>query len=142
MKKIFSLLLLICAVFAFSSVSNVCYAKKKGLSKTEIQTLSDTLDTLTQKVYANSLFSPADNNKLLSIKIALDNAILAGAKPEFAPLYYKVGVLLKLREYNDDAIDAFQTVLENFADTPLAPRSVKELTKMGVKIQAPGAPVK
>jgi len=37
----------------------------------------------------------------------------------------------------DEAADCFQTILENFSDTPFAPKAVKELTKMGVKIQAP-----
>jgi hypothetical protein len=126
---------LVC-VFVMNS-NNECFAKKKGLSKAEIQQYSDDLDGLTKKVYAHSLFSPADNQKMINMKLGLDNAILSGVKPEFAPLFYKMGVLLESREYKDEATDCFQTILENFADTPLAPRAVRELTKMGVKIQAP-----
>ena len=44
-----------------------------------------------------------------------------------APIYYKAGNLYKARKYQTDAIECYQTVLENFADTAIAPKAVKEL---------------
>ena len=37
----------------------------------------------------------------------------------------------------DESIDCLQTVLENFADTALAPKAAAQLKSMGVVVKAP-----
>jgi hypothetical protein len=91
-------------------------------------------------MYGHGLFSPEDNEHLIEIKLKLDDQMLVASDPSLAPLYYKLGVLLKSRDMKDDAVDCFQTVLENFADTALAPKASDQLKAMGVSIKLPTGP--
>src|SRR5574344_2537128 len=119
MKKIFFVLFIIIAIFSVTFMEAQTAPKKGGkgaLKAEELTQMSDTIDALTRKVYAHSLFSPKDNEALIAIKIKLDNQMLVSPDVTLAPLYYKVGKLYKLREYKDEAIDCFQTILENFVD--------------------------
>ena len=99
--------------------------------------MSDSIDNLTKKIYARALLSPADNEKLIGIKIQLDNQMLVATASELAPLYYKVGNVYKLRNMNSEAIDCYKTVLENFSDTALAPKARAALAELGVEVTAP-----
>lgn len=142
MKKILALLLLFSFIFCLANMDSVQAAKKgkkteAGISQEEVTTLSATLDTLTRKVYSASLFSPQENAQIVQIKMKLDDQMLLAPDPSFAPMYYKLGNLLRAREYKNEAIECYQTVLENFADTALAPKAVKELKAMGVEIKDP-----
>lgn len=116
--------------------------KKGGGGITEEQALKIKADTdrLTRKIYANGLFSPADNEALISSKMALDSAMLVAPDPTFAPLYYNLGFVYTKRAMKEEAIDCFQTILENFGDTALGPKARRELEKMGVTIKAPTMP--
>jgi hypothetical protein len=139
--KFSAIILTVCAIF-FSFLSTDAYAaskksKKGGLKPEEITQLTTDINVLTKKVYAQSLFSPAENEKLINIKIMLDDAMMGAPSPEFAPLYYKAGNLYKAREYKQEAIECYQTILENFADTAFAPKAQAELLKLGVKIAVP-----
>lgn len=141
MKKL--LLLLIVAIFFICDIaSNSTQAakkttKKSAISATQIKEMSENVDYLTTKIYAGSLFSPEDNSKLIQVKITLDNQMLISPDPTLAPLYYKAGNLYKAREYKTEAIDCYQTILENFGDTALAPKALKELNLLGVKVNLP-----
>jgi len=115
-------------------------SKKGGISEDDMTAMSTTVDSLTKKMYGNCLFSPEDNESLIDIKIKLDNQMLIASDPSLAPLYYKVAVLFKSREMKDEAVDCFQTILENFADTALAPKAAAQLKLMGVTVQLPGTP--
>lgn len=140
MKKILVLLivgLLVAMAFGIETVEAKKGGKAKGLSPDDMITMSTTVDNLTKKMYANGLFSPADNENLIDIKIKLDNQMLVAPDVALAPLYYKVGVLYKTREMKDEAIDSFQTVLENFSDTALAPKAAAQLKSMGVVVKEP-----
>jgi hypothetical protein len=140
MKKILVLIIagiLVALAFGMESVEAKKGGKAKGLSPDDMITMSTTVDTLTKKMYANGLFSPADNENLIDIKIKLDNQMLVAPDVALAPLYYKVGVLYKTREMKDESIDCLQTVLENFADTALAPKAAAQLKSMGVVVKAP-----
>ena len=108
-----------------------------SISQEEMNTMSNTIDTLTRKVYANSLFSPDDNSKMIEIKIKLDNQMLITPDITLAPLYYKAGNLYKAREYKQEAIDCYKTILENFPDTALAPKAMATLKEMGVEVVIP-----
>lgn len=140
MKKIVVLILailLVAGAFMFESVEAKKSGKSKGLTADDLVTMSASVDNLTKKMYANGLFSPQENENLIDIKIKLDNQMLVAPDPALAPLYYKVGVLYKSREMKDEAIDCFQTVLENFADTALAPKAAAQLKSMGIVVKAP-----
>ena len=131
-------LILVIMVGIVSPHEALAKKKKKGLSEEEMTQITTTTDTLLKKVYSASLFSPKDNESLIDLKIKLDSAMAIAPNPDYAPLYYKAGYIYNKREYRDDSIECFQTILDNFSDSPYAARSMNELKKMGVKIVAPG----
>ena len=99
--------------------------------------MSDNIDEKTKKIYGRALFSPKDNETLIGIKIRLDNQMLMAANPALAPLYYKAGTIYRLRDMKPEAIDCYQTILENFSETALAPKARAALEMMGVQVAAP-----
>ncbi len=133
MKKLFALIILV-LFFVTSSTSTGVFAAGKKTSMTT------TLTRLTKKIYARGLFSPQDTEALVDIKMSLDSAMLMAPDPTFAPLYYNLGVIYEKRKMTDDAVECFQTILENFGDTALGPKARNELTKMGVTIKLPTLP--
>ncbi len=146
MKKIILILLTLVIAVSFILPNPVDAAKKGGgkkssISKEDMEKITTSVDDYTRRVYSNSLFSPKDMQNLVDIKIKLDDQMLATPAPELAPLYYKIGNVYKARGYNDDAIECFQTILENFADTALAPKARKKLQDLGVEIKAPESPI-
>lgn len=142
MKKFlifFVVALIIVSTFAVNTTQAAKKSKKGGITADQITEMSVTVDNLTKKMYGGSLFSPEDNEKLIDIKIQLDNQMLITPDPTLAPLYYKAGNLYKAREYKDEAVDCYQTILENFSDTALAPKALKALNAMGVSVNLPQA---
>ena len=137
MKKVF--LWLIVGFLVLSAISlDVSAAKKAGkISKEEVQEMSDCIDNMTKKIYGRALLSPQDTEKIADVKIKLDNSMLVATASELAPLYYKVGNVYKLRGMNTEAIECYQTILENFSDTALAPKARAALESLGVTITAP-----
>jgi len=137
MKKIF--LTIITVILLLTAISlDVSAAKKSAkLSKEDIAEMSDTIDKLTQKIYGRALLSPQDNEELIGIKIKLDNQMLMASNPALAPLYFKAGNIYKLRDMKSEAIECYQTVLENFSETALAPKARTALEQMGVEVAAP-----
>ena len=99
--------------------------------------MSDNIDNITKKIYARALLSPQDNETLIGIKIQLDNQMLVATATELAPLYYKVGNVYKLRGMKTEAIDCYQTILENFSDTALAPKAKAALEEYGIVVSTP-----
>jgi len=139
MKKIIVWIVVSFLVLAAISL-DVSAAKKAGkISKEEVQQMSDDIDNLTKKIYGRALLSPQDNEALIGIKIKLDNSMLVATASELAPLYYKAGNVYKLRGMNTEAIECYQTILENFSDTALAPKARAALESLGVTIEAPSA---
>lgn len=137
---LFLVLTVVGAIFCFDSADAKKSGKKGGISEDDMTAMSTTVDNLTKKMYGNGLFSPEDNQNLIDIKIKLDNQMLVASDPTLAPLYYKIAVLLKSRDMKDDAVDCFQTILENFADTALAPKAAAQLKLMGVDVKLPAKP--
>lgn len=142
LKKVF----LSCIIFSFIILNlwgqNIASAAPKKKTKTslnqeQLEAINKNLNTLTRKVYANSLFSPQENETMINIKLDLDDAMLKAVSPEYAPLYHMEANLLKKRGYKNEAIECYQTILENFSDTAFAPKARQELTKMGVTIAVP-----
>lgn len=139
-KKILIVLFVVALISSFfgrETVEAKKGGKKGSISQEQMDQMSATVDSLTKKMYANCLFSPIDNENLISIKIQLDNQMLVAPDLTLAPLYYKVGILYKSREMKEEAIECFQTVLENFSDTALAPKAAAQLKSMGVEVKAP-----
>lgn len=143
MKKTLILLLIGMIVFSMASKDSLAAKRSKkvagAISQEDMVTMSGTIDRLTRKVYSNSLFSPQDNAEMIEIKIKLDNQMLIAPDAGLAPLYYKAANLYKAREYKQEAIDCYQTILENFPDTALAPKARQVLTSMGIAVVDPNA---
>ena len=137
MKRVISFVLV--GFFLISAIClDVSAAKKSSkLSKEAVQQMSDDIDGLTKKIYARALLSPQDNETLIGIKIQLDNQMLVATATELAPLYYKVGNVYKLRNMMPEAIECYQTILENFSDTALAPKARAALAELGVEVTTP-----
>ena len=140
MKKF--ILLMIVGVFFASIFAVDAQAAKKSSKKSKIsqEFLTETdneINRLTTKIYGKALLSPKDNESLITIKIKLDTQMIQDSAPELAPLYYKTGNILKLREMNKDAIECYQTVLENFANTAFAPKARAALIDMGIDVKEP-----
>lgn len=139
MKKVlivFIVGLLVLGLLSFDSV-DAKKSKKSGISDADMTAMSTTVENLTKKMYAKGLFSPEDNEKLIDIKLKLDDQMLAAPDPSLAPLYYKIAVLYKSRDMKDEAVDCFQTILENFSSTALAPKAAAQLKLMGVSVKVP-----
>ena len=137
MKKIILSIITIFLLLTAISLDVSAAKKSAKLSKEDIAEMSDTIDRLTQKIYGRALFSPQDNEELIGIKIKLDNQMLMAPNPSLAPLFYKAGNIYKLRDMKPEAIECYQTVLENFSETALAPKSRAALEQMGVEVAAP-----
>lgn len=137
MKKVLTFIL--AGFFLISAIClDVSAAKKSSkISKEAVQQMSDDIDNITRKIYARALLSPKDNETLIGIKIQLDNQMLVASATELAPLYYKVGNVYKLRKMNPEAIECYQTILENFSDTALAPKARAALAELGIEVTAP-----
>ena len=73
MKKTFILILVGLIIFSMASTDSLAAKKSKKsagtLSQEDMTTMADTIDRLTKKVYANSLFSPQDNSEMIEIKM-------------------------------------------------------------------------
>ena len=139
MKRFFTFLLV--GFFLISAICLDASAAKKSskISKEAVQQMSDDIDNLTKKIYARALLSPQDNETLIGIKIQLDNQMLVATATELAPLYFKAGNVYKLRNMKPEAIDCYQTILENFSDTALAPKARAALAEYGITVTAPEA---
>lgn len=137
MKKIILSILTIFLLLTAISLDVSAAKKSAKLSKEDIAEMSDTIDRLTKKIYGRALLSPQDNEDLIGIKIKLDNQMLMASNPALAPLYFKAGNIYKLRDMKPEAIECYQTVLENFSETALAPKARAALEQMGVEVKAP-----
>lgn len=140
MKKTLFLLLVGVLVFSMAQIDTFA-AKKAGkggaIPAQKMTEMSETIDRLTKKVYSNSLFSPEDNSEMIEIKITLDNQMLIAPDLTLAPLYYRAANLYNSRGYKKESIECYQTILENFPDTALAPKATQALKAMGVNIITP-----
>ncbi len=138
MKKLLTLALAaIFVIIAFTMDASAAKKSSKKMSAEAMDEISLTIDNLTKKVYGRALLSPEDNQKLIDVKIQLDNQMLSSPDVSLAPLYYKAGYLYKMREMKQESVECFQTILENFADTALAPKARTSLRAMGIEVAEP-----
>ena len=111
--------------------------KKKGVSQEVITDITTKVNTLTQKVYERELYTPEDSKSLITLKLQLDEQMDNLPEAAFAPLYFKIGNIYRMRGDEKDAIVCYQTILENFSDTAYGPKARDILTQMGVEIRLP-----
>lgn len=111
--------------------------KKKGVSQEVLTELSSKINVLTQKVYERELYTPQDSKDLITLKLQLDEQMDNLPEAAFAPLYFKIGNIYRLRGEEKDAIVCYQTILENFSDTAYGPKAKDILTQMGIEIKLP-----
>lgn len=142
MKRVISIIIpiLLIALFIFNQVlpANAAKsAKKKGVSPEVITEYTDKIDGLTKKIYERELYTPEDANQLIDLKLKLDEQMDNMSEAAFAPLYFKLGNIFRMRGEEKDAVICYQTILENFSDTAYGPKSKDILTEMGVEINLP-----
>lgn len=110
-------------------------AKKTKVDEAQVQQMQEKVDLLTRKYYTRELYSPADSDNLINLKLQLDELMDASPEPVYAPIYYKLGKLFQLRGMKAEAIDSLKTIIENFSDTAYSPKATEALKEMGVVIK-------
>lgn len=134
MKKFLTLLLIfIIGVSAFAAVKQ----KAGGISDNELAVMSISIDEVTKKIYSGVFLSPTDTSALIGIKLKLDDNMLQSPDVRYTPLYYKLGKIYQKRGKRQEAIECYQTIIENFPDTALAPKAAYELKNMGINVVVP-----
>ena len=112
-------------------------AKKKGVSQEVISEMTNTVDTLTKKIYEKELYTPEDSKLLIGLKLQLDEQMDILPETAFAPIYFKIGNIYRMRGLEKEAINCYQTILENFSETAYGPKARDILEEMGIEIKLP-----
>ena len=111
--------------------------KKKGMAPDAIAEIVEKTNDLTRKIYEKEFYTPEDAKTLISIKMQLDEQMDILPEAAFAPIYFKLGNIFRLRGAQSDAINCYQTILENFSQTAYGPKAKDILESMGVEIKLP-----
>lgn len=147
MRKIITLICLV--MFGILCIINYAMpadaAKKNTKEKQEapkvdeeqLKNMDQKIDLLTRKFYTRELYSPEDSDNLINLKLQLDTIMNTTPEPVYAPLYYKLGNLYKLRGMKAECVDCLKTVIENFSDTAYGPKAREVLSEMGITIKEP-----
>lgn len=114
-------------------------SKKKGVSQEVLTDINTKLNDLTNKIYRREFFTPEDATQLSSLKLQLDDQMDIMPEATFAPLYYKLANIYRLRGKQEEAVICYQTILENFIDTAYGPKSRDILQSMGIEIKLPSS---
>jgi hypothetical protein len=114
-------------------------SKKAAMTPEDMDKLTASVNRLVKKVYSSSLFAPSDNDALFEDKMKVDAEIQAPSPDvAFGDLVYKIAFILKEREFKDDAIDYYRTLMDKFPDSPYVPKAAEALRQLGVKADAGG----
>lgn len=129
------LILVVSLIFISPQAFAVKKSKKTAMTPEDFDKLTISVNRLVKKVYSASLFAPSDNDELFDAKMKVDTEI-QGESPDasYADLVYKIAFILEQREFKDDAIIYFRSVMDKFPDSPYVPRAAEELRKLGVKL--------
>jgi len=114
---------------------------KGAMNEKQIEAVNITVINLTKKFYTRELYSPRDSEDLINAKLQLDGQMDISPETALAPIYYRLGSLFKLRSMQAEAIDCFQTIIENFSETAYGPKARTELKAMGVEIREMALPI-
>ena len=102
------------AVFAQSNDSGGKQATETELNE-GIEEAATTISELTKKIYAKSLFSPKDNDKLIGLKIKLYQLWEKNpSNRQLAEPLYNTAILLYKREMYDEATEILNIVVESY----------------------------
>ncbi len=143
MRKILSVLITLSFIVALVLNQNMPAnaakkaTKKKGMNQELLKEINDGVNVLTKKIYERELYTPEDLNKLIDLKIKVDDQMDITPDPALAPIYYKLGNIFKMRGQEKEAIVCYQTILENFLDTAYGPKSRDTLAQMGIEVKLP-----
>lgn len=143
MRKILSVLITLSFIVALVLNQNMPAnaakkaTKKKGMNQELLKEINDGVNILTKKIYERELYTPEDLNKLIDLKIKVDDQMDITPDPALAPIYYKLGNIFKMRGQEKEAIVCYQTILENFLDTAYGPKSRDTLAQMGIEVKLP-----
>ena len=128
---------MVSVLFLSPQASAIKKSKKNAMTPEELDKITVSVNRLVKKVYSASLFAPADNDSLFEAKMKVDTEIQGESPdPSYADLVYKIAFILKEREFKDDAIIYYRTVMDKFPDSSYVPRAAEELRKLGVKLDA------
>ena len=111
--------------------------KKRGVSQEVLTEYTESADYLTKKIYEREFYTPEDSKNLIALKLKLDEQMDILPEAAFAPIYFKLGNIFKMRGNEKDAVVCYQTILENFADTAYGPKSRDILSEIGIEIKLP-----
>ena len=111
--------------------------KKRGVSQEVLTEYTESVDYLTKKIYEREFYTPEDSKNLIALKLKLDEQMDILPEAAFAPIYFKLGNIFKMRGNEKDAVVCYQTILENFTDTAYGPKSRDILSEMGIEIKLP-----
>ena len=129
------IILVVSVIFISPQAIAVKKSKKNALTPEELDKLTASVNRLVKKVYSSSLFAPSDNDALFESKMKVDTEIqVASPDTAYADLVYKIAFILKEREFKDDAIEYYRTLMDKFPDSPYVPKAAEELRKLGVKL--------
>jgi len=129
------LILVVSVIFISPQAVAVKKSKKSAIAPEDLDKLTVSVNRLVKKVYSSSLFAPADNDELFESKMKVDTEIQGESPdPAFADLVYKIAFILKEREFKDDSIEYYRTVMDKFPDSPYVAKAAEELRKLGVKL--------
>ena len=141
MKQLLSVLIPIILVIALvlnqALPADAAKGKKKGVSQEKLDELTLSVDDLTKKIYRHELYTPEDADKLIALKLQLDEQMDILPEASFATIYFKIGNIFRIRGSKSDAITCYQTILENFSQTAYGPKARDILIEMGVEINLP-----
>ena len=131
------IILVVSVLFLSPQASAIKKSKKNAMTPEELDKITVSVNRLVKKVYSASLFAPVDNDSLFEAKMKVDTEIQGESPdPSYAYLVYKIAFILKEREFKDDAIIYYRTVMDKFPDSSYVPRAAEELRKLGVKLDA------
>jgi len=129
------IILVVSVIFISPQAIAVKKSKKNAMAPEDLDKLTVSVNRLVKKVYSVSLFAPSDNDALFEAKMKVD-AEIQGESPDpaFADLVYKIAFILKEREFKDDSIEYYRTVMDKFPDSSYVAKAAEELRKLGVKL--------
>ena len=114
LSVLFSIMLVMALVLYQVLPADAAKGKKKGVSQEKLDELTMSVDDLTKKFYRREFYTPDDADKLITLKLQLDEQMDILPETGFAPLYFKLGNIFRLRGSEKEAVICYQTVIENF----------------------------
>lgn len=148
LREVLTTTLLLCCLFcSMGSADFVAEAAKKKAGKGDaelektLEPMNKTLAQLIVKAQSRALFSPKESGELVDIKYQLLDLMKDNTtNPLLIKPVYQAAVLCNQREQFDDAMDLYNFLIANFADSPYGLRAKGELQLLKKQIGADPQP--